>query len=109
MFPKEPRIRMPKVLAAARGEACTMRIPGVCNGDPSTVVAAHGHRHAGMGQKPDDIFVAFACSACHDEYDGRTCYLPSASDPMWMDKEIYWRQGHEMTLLRLLRKGVLKT
>jgi len=59
---------------AARGRECTIRIPGVCNGNWDTLVLAH-YRLAGecgTGIKPDDSLAAFACSDCHDEIDRRT-------------------------------------
>lgn len=57
----------------ARGKACQVRIPAVCNHDRATTVLAH-YRLAGlsgMGQKPDDRIGAWCCSACHDVLDGR--------------------------------------
>jgi hypothetical protein len=58
----------------AKGRECQVRIPLVCNHDDSTVVLAHFRRGgvAGTGQKPPDLCGAWACSACHDEIDGRT-------------------------------------
>lgn len=58
----------------AKGRECQVRLPGICNHNPETVVLAH-FRMAGMngvGMKPDDMFGAWACSACHDEIDRRT-------------------------------------
>lgn len=58
----------------ARGSECQVRIVGVCNGNAETVVLAH-YRMPGLcgtGIKPDDLFGAWACSACHDEIDRRT-------------------------------------
>lgn len=57
-----------------RGRECQIRMPGVCNGNSETVVLAH-YRMSGIcgtGIKPNDIFGAWACSACHDEIDRRT-------------------------------------
>lgn len=65
---------MAKLRKEARGRECQVRIPGVCNGNAETVVLAH-YRMAGIcgtGMKPDDLFGAWACSACHDETDRRT-------------------------------------
>ncbi|ECF1703336.1 DUF1364 domain-containing protein [Salmonella enterica subsp. enterica] len=59
---------------AARGRACTVRIPGICNHNPETSVLAH-YRLAGTcgtAIKPHDMQAAIACSACHDAVDGRT-------------------------------------
>lgn len=71
---KEKKIRSRKTLDAARDQRCTMKIPGVCNGDISTTVAAHSMEpmHGkSAGQKAHDLFVVDACSACHDVYDKR--------------------------------------
>lgn len=62
---------MPKLLKAAQGQECTMQTPW-CNNNPQTVVACHsndGEDGKGMGQKADDIFIAFGCSGCHKWYD----------------------------------------
>ena len=104
---KRKPFRSRKILDAARGEECTMRIPDVCNHDPKTTVAAHsGWRihGAGIGQKADDIFVAFMCSACHDVYDGRD----QREDMGRRYLERYFQYAHNLTLSRLLEMGVLK-
>lgn len=57
----------------AKVRECQVRIVGVCNGNPETVVLAH-YRMCGLngvGMKPNDIFGAWACSSCHDAVDGR--------------------------------------
>jgi len=49
----------------ARDKPCMVRLPGICNGDPTTTVLAH-YRLAdtcGGGMKPDDWQGAWACSA----------------------------------------------
>lgn len=58
----------------SQGRECQVRLPGICNGNSETVVLAH-FRMAGLcgvGMKPNDLFGAWACSACHDEIDRRT-------------------------------------
>ncbi|NBI40180.1 DUF1364 family protein [[Haemophilus] felis] len=58
----------------AKGRSCQVRLPSICNFNPETVVLAH-FRMAGLngiGQKPNDVFGAWACSSCHDEIDRRT-------------------------------------
>lgn len=58
---------------AARGQECTVRVPGYCNFTPETVVLAH-FRMAGIcgtALKPIDLIGAHACSCCHDVIDGR--------------------------------------
>lgn len=54
---------------------CQVRIPGICRAHPEDCVLAHAQTPAGirgMGQKAPDLIGAWACSACHDEYDRRT-------------------------------------
>lgn len=61
----------------AKGRDCQVRLPGICNFNPETTVLAH-YRMAGLngaGMKPDDIFGAWCCHACHDECDRRTRHL----------------------------------
>ncbi|OBW97466.1 phage protein [Gallibacterium anatis] len=58
----------------AKGRECQVRLPGICNHNPETVVLAHFRMAGinGVGMKPDDMFGAWACSSCHDEIDRRT-------------------------------------
>lgn len=58
----------------AKGRECQVRLPGICNHNPETVVLAHFRMVGinGVGMKPDDMFGAWACSSCHDEIDRRT-------------------------------------
>ena len=58
----------------AKGRECTVRIPGVCNGNSDTVVIAHLRMAGltGIGIKANDLFGAWCCSACHDAIDRRT-------------------------------------
>lgn len=61
-----------KMRQSARGETCTLRLPG-CNHDPETTVLCHLRMFgwAGMGQKPHDFLAVYACSDCHDKLDRR--------------------------------------
>lgn len=65
---------------ASRGAACTLRIPGICNCDPATVVGAHLRLFgaAGMAQKPHDLHLVDACSACHAALDDRSRWAEMA-------------------------------
>ena len=66
--------KVPALREASRGAICTLRIPGVCNHDPATVVGCHvsipGFA-AGMGQKNDDLFLIDGCASCHSVFDSR--------------------------------------
>ncbi len=50
------------------GRECQVRIPGVCNFDPETVVFAHLNG-GGMALKHADIHGAYACYECHRVLD----------------------------------------
>lgn len=70
--PKPVAQRNPHLLMMACGQSCVIRVPGVCNGDPSTTVAAHsnlGLHGKAKGRKADDQYHVYACSACHTWLD----------------------------------------
>ena len=101
---KDARYRNPDILRAARGEECQMRSP-YCNHDPATTVAAHSNaREHGkaMGRKSHDIFICFACSACHDFYDGRVRYTYSPKER----HDLFFVPGMYRTQLIIARKGI---
>ena len=58
----------------AKGRECMVRLTGICNHDPNTVVLAHIRMMgiSGMGLKADDLLGAWACSSCHDAIDRRS-------------------------------------
>ncbi len=62
-----------KLRQEAKGRECQIRIPHICNSDPETTVLCHPNSKsvfgAGIGSKPDDIFGAYGCSACHKIVD----------------------------------------
>ena len=94
--------RSNKLLKSARGQSCMVRIPDICNGNNETTVAAHSNqlRHGkGTGIKAHDCFVAWACSDCHKEID--------QGKMSKQDKQFYWQQGFERTLLAMLQLGIL--
>ena len=67
---KESMSKQTKITRSAKGEECQIRIPGVCNFDPSTTVLAHLNG-GGMGMKHPDWMGSYSCSACHDAVDAR--------------------------------------
>ena len=96
---KQPSCVSKPVRDSARGEECTLRL-GCCNGNPETTVFAHIRKFgwAGIAEKPADFLGLYACSACHDAFDGRS------RDPWgWEDVT----RAHGETLLRLYAKGLL--
>ena len=77
MLPKSIRHESKRIREAARGRECQVRLPGICNRNPETVVLAHVRLHAGAGCKASDLLGAFCCAACHDEADRRTRHIAS--------------------------------
>lgn len=95
-------IRSRRYLDGAKGQRCTVRIPGVCNGDRDTVISAHiRDGSTGMGVKASDLSTASCCSACHDAMDGRSMVL-SRED--WL---FYALRGLQETLQQRFEAGLL--
>lgn len=96
------RVSSKKYLAGSRGQPCTFRIPGVCNGDWSTTVPCHiRDGNKGTGNKASDLSVANGCFACHDAMDGRSTVL-SRED--WL---FYALRGLQETLEQRVAAGLL--
>lgn len=96
---------MSRITEAARGAVCQVRIPGVCNYDPTTVTFAHYRGEgsgAGTALKPCDYIGADACSSCHDALDGR-----ARSEFTRQDLDEFHRIGIVRTLAKNHRAGVL--
>lgn len=55
----------------AKGKACLIRLPLICNKNPETTVPCHFRLigYSGMALLALPILVAFGCSACHDYVD----------------------------------------
>lgn len=89
---------------AARGQNCSLRLPG-CRNDTSTVVFAHAPSiDNGMGLKQaKDFWGAFACSNCHDVVDGRV----STSDQRVLILE-RWLAGIYETQKKLIEAGLIR-
>jgi len=94
-----------KITKSARGEDCTVRIPGVCNFDQETTVLAHingvrfGH---GVARKANDKHAAYTCSACHDAIDGRVRTEYTTDELRLMHYE-----GVIETQMKLIEKGLM--
>lgn len=73
--------KMTPIRKAARGQDCTLRIPGICNYNTETTVLCHSNYLSdgkGLGLKAPDTEACFGCSACHDVLDRRAPW------PSWM-------------------------
>ena len=69
---KNPRIELPKYLAAAKGQSCVRPACGKNNG--TTISAHYSGKYSnllgkGRGIKCHDIFVADLCVDCHSYFD----------------------------------------
>ena len=96
---------MSKIRKSARGQQCQIRLAGICNHNPETVVLAH-YRMAGtcgMGMKPSDIQAAYACSRCHDSVDGRL-----KTDLTRDELQTAFAEGVMRTQQILIKQGLLK-
>lgn len=96
---------MSKVTSSARGEDCTIRLPGVCSFNPDETVFAHiaGIRF-GHGTAIKTKLGAYACYRCHLVLDG-------AKRPKGMtlqDVKLAHFEGMAETLIKLDKKGIVK-
>ena len=92
-----------KIRLSAKGEQCLVRVPGVCNGDPATVVLAHLNG-GGVGTKNPDWQGAYACSSCHEFLDGGY-----ANIGIWREqRDLLHLQGVIRTQQRLIDKGFIQ-
>lgn len=100
--------KMTPIRKAARGQDCTIVLPGVCNRDPATSCLCHSNSLAdgkGMGLKAPDTAAAIGCSACHDVLDGRR------PRPAWLAKDevdAAFRAGIALTHQFLRTKGLIE-
>jgi len=92
---------MSKITKSARNEQCLIRIPGICNHDPSTTVLAH-IGGGGMGFKSPDIEASYCCSSCHDAIDGR---IKTEFSRELLD--LWHHEGAARTRKILIDKGLL--
>ena len=98
---------MSKITKFAEGKECTMRVPGVCNGNPETSVWGHLNSTrwgAGKGIKSNDLCGLIVCSSCHDLLDRRVKTNHDRQQVM------YWAfEGHMESLTMLVKAGIIAT
>ena len=100
-FEKPTPWRSKKYRDAAKGQSCTMRLPG-CTNDRATVVLAH-RNGAGMGTKASDHDAADMDFYCHSIFD-RPDMWPYAKDKMISEFE----RARVRTLVNRIERGILK-
>ena len=84
---------------AAKGQQCTIRLPG-CRFDPDYTVLAH-ENGAGMAIKHHDLRSAFACDKCHAQIDSETLLSQD-------QKELAFYRGHMETLQWFIDNGYVQ-
>jgi len=94
---------MNKIRKSAKGQACQVRLPGICNFDPATTIPAHRNGY-GVGGKQPDLMIAHCCSACHAVVDGHV-----KSDLSNDTIKIYFYEGVFRTQELLLSEGLIVT
>lgn len=107
MFPKRAPIVIKKIRDSARGEMCTFEFDGVCNHNTETTVLCHSNDAEdgkGKGQKADDIYAAYGCSACHAFYDGGYVHRGWSTDSV---RAVFTR-AMKRTWRRLIERGILQ-
>ena len=89
--------------ALPAGRSCMVRMPGICRPRPDDCVLAHAHMPGlrGTAGKAFDLIGAWACSACHDEYDRRTRIVEADQARLW------FYEGVLRTLDAILREGLV--
>ncbi|WP_373078623.1 DUF1364 domain-containing protein [Zhongshania sp.] len=98
------KVTSKKIRDAARGQPCTLNIPGVCSYDDETTVLCHfPDEYGGMGTKPSDLSAGFGCMDCHDELDRRTRRIELDS----VDREFFMRRSQSRTLGMLVALGIV--
>ncbi|MCU7840873.1 MAG: DUF1364 domain-containing protein [Candidatus Thiodiazotropha sp. (ex Troendleina suluensis)] len=85
----------------ARGRPCQVRVPGICKGDPATVVLAHLNGGGGA-MKHHDLHGAWACYECHQWLDVE--YTKTASRD---ERDLNHLQGVIRTQQILIKEGKL--
>lgn len=103
MLNKRQPYRNKKILNFAKGQDCTMNLPGFCNYNSETSVFAHlNESFAGKGtaQKADDCAGFIGCSGCHTAYD--TGKIEEE------DKYFYLLRACYRTTRKLIDAGILK-
>jgi len=105
LFKRKP-YRNKKITKSARGETCTLRLPG-CDGGGETTVWAHSNYSEdgkGKGVKADDIFGCYACDNCHGILDGRKVSFMTISGDELRDQ---FHRAMKVSIRRLLDKGII--
>jgi len=105
--PKTPDRKQQAIRDSARGEDCTVRIPGACTFDPDKTIWSHaplGAAGKGRSIKALDLCGAYCCTACDAVVDGQAKAPAGISAA---DVRLAWFEGHLRSLVRLRQKGLV--
>ena len=93
-----------KITRSAKGEDCSIRLPGIFNFNPETTILSHFNPIGqGMWITSNDIHAGYSCSNCHDAIDGRMRHEFSP-----LDIRIATFDAMVETQLKLIAKGLIK-
>lgn len=103
-FQKNKPLRSDALRKSARGEPCTVRIPGVCDGGGETTVLAHINHIGSMGGKSSDLSACYSCARCHDVIDVRDLKAWNANK-----EHLDWHKCRAMveTHARMVEQGLI--
>lgn len=93
-------MKQTKVTKSARGEPCSLRIPGVCLRHEETVVLCHVGK--GTAKRNDDWFAVYGCMACHQWIDGA-----GVKTEDWPYRDTYVLDALRETQGKLIEKGLI--
>lgn len=90
---KASRPKMTPARANAKGQPCTLQLPGCYPGpDNEQVQLCHLRMFSGggTGLKPHDAEAVFGCTHCHDLIDGRRHLIPELREQVSFFERIAW-------------------
>lgn len=97
--------RSKKLTQSAKHESCV-----ACGADDGTIVWAHSNsqKHGkGMGIKAHDLFGAYLCVKCHNNFDyGQPNRLPGYGSTVF-NKDDWFIEQWEKSMIRACEKGYL--
>jgi hypothetical protein len=99
--------KMTPIRKSAKGELCTLQIPGICRNRTDTTVWCHSNRLAdgkGLGLKAHDEAGCYGCVDCHTFLDGGWAARPEWS---FEDVQQYFEVARARSRTRLVSKGLI--
>lgn len=100
-----PKVRSDLLMQSARGQACSLRLPGICNHRNETVVLAHlPGIGKSMASKVSDLHTAYACGACHTAIDTFGWERRGLTAAIVLDAML---RGHAETQARMVGMGLI--